>query len=72
MDQPQLSKRRQRDVSLVPDKERCAEFALQGHDRLTERRLGHVELVGGAAKVQEIGHRREMPKLPGIHNSYPE
>lgn len=67
MDQPLLAKRGEGDAALAANEQRRAQLTLQRHDRLAKRRLGHVQLPGGAAKVQELGDRREMPELPSVH-----
>ncbi|GGY32442.1 hypothetical protein GCM10010384_44780 [Streptomyces djakartensis] len=46
-----------------------AELGLQLADLLGERRLGHVEPLGGAAEVAFLGHRHEVPQVTQIHMS---
>ncbi len=44
-----------------------AELGFQLADLLGERRLGHVEPLGGATEVTLLGHRHEVPKVAQIH-----
>ena len=43
-----------------------AELALEPRDLLAERRLGHVQALGGAAEVQLVGERDERAQQPRV------
>ncbi|KSV70153.1 hypothetical protein N182_31525 [Sinorhizobium sp. GL2] len=44
-----------------------SEFSFQRLDRLTERRLRHVEAFGGAAEMKFLGNRHELANLSQVH-----
>lgn len=46
-----------------------AQLGLQLADLLGERRLGHVEPLGGATEVAFLGHRHEVSQMTQIHMS---
>ena len=57
------SGRRQLDMPGGPDEEHEPELALEIPDRPRKRRLRHVQALGGAAEVQLLGNRDEVPQL---------
>ena len=52
------------DMPAVAHEQRAAELALELADLLGERRLADVEPRGGAAEVQLVGDRDEVPHQP--------
>src|SRR5260221_8114715 len=55
---------RELDLAPVADEERHAEPLLEAADGARQRRLGNVQGGGGAAEMQVLGHRDEIPQLP--------
>ena len=55
------------DAATDPVKQRHAEFTFEGGDRLRQRRLGHHQMLRGAAEPVVVGHRQEEFELPDVH-----
>jgi hypothetical protein len=46
-----------------------AQLGLELADLRGERRLGHVQPLGGATEMALLGHRHEVPQVTQIHTS---
>jgi hypothetical protein len=58
---------RQRDPPPRAIKHLDAEITLELADLLADRRLRHVQLLGGARDMQRLRHRHEVPQVPKLH-----
>jgi hypothetical protein len=54
-------------VAAVALEQRHAQARLERLDLLGERRRGDVQTVGGAAEMQLLGDRDEVPQLAQLH-----
>jgi hypothetical protein len=59
---------RERTLRLVRSNRRTPSRRLQSGDGLGQRRLGHVQAQGGAAKVQFFGHGHELAPQAAIRS----
>ena len=61
--------RRQRDAAIAALEQRQAERVLELADRLAERRLRHVQALGGAVEIQFLGDGDELAQEPRLDHS---
>ena len=61
--QQRATGRRQRDPARAAREELDAELALEPADALAQRRLSHVQALGGAAEVELLRHGDEVPEV---------
>ena len=62
-----LAGRRHLHAPARPREELAAQLVLQQPDLVAQRRLGHVEPLGGAAEVQLLGDGHEVAELTQLH-----
>ena len=62
-----LSGRGEADVPASPMEELGAEFAFESRDLSAQRRLGQVQVLGGAGEVTEAGDLDEPAELLEVH-----
>jgi hypothetical protein len=62
-----LSRRGHLHAPARPREQLAAQLVLQQPDLVAQRRLGHVEPLGGAAEVQLLGDRHEIAELTQLH-----
>lgn len=55
------------DAACGAVQQRDAEFRFELADLCGERRLGHVEPLGGATEMALLGHCHEVPQVAQIH-----
>ena len=55
------------DAAADPVKQRHPEFTFEGGDRLRQRRLGHHQMLRGAAEPVVVDDRQEELQLPDVH-----
>jgi hypothetical protein len=67
MRKPLLAQGGQADAALGSLEQRRAQVALQAHDRLAERRLGHAQPLRRAAEVQGLSHGDEVAERASVH-----
>ncbi len=60
--------RREFDPAGTADQKVDAEFALELADLLGQRRLGHVQPVGGPAEVEFLGDGAEIAEVTQFHD----
>jgi hypothetical protein len=61
------ARRRQRDAPPVAHQELDSHVVLERPDLLAERRLGHVQALGGSTEVQLLGDRDEVTEVAKLH-----
>src|SRR5204862_7619743 len=57
---------RELDAAARAREERYAELIFERADGARKRRLRDMQRLGGAAEMQPLGHRHEIPQLPQI------
>ena len=62
-----LARRRELDAARRAVQQRHAELGLEPPDLLRERRLGHVQALGGAAEVAFLGDGDERAQVAELH-----
>jgi hypothetical protein len=55
------------DLALGPVKKLGAQLGFQVSNLLTERRLAQMQTLGGPAKIQCLGHGKEITEVPKFH-----
>jgi hypothetical protein len=59
------------DAAAGAVEQRCADLLLEEGDLLAERRLGHVQALGGAREAQLLRDRHEVSEPPVPHRRDP-
>ena len=65
----QFSGLRQLQSSAAAKEQRCAQLLLQSLNLIAQRRLAHIEPLGGPGKIQLLGNHREVMKSSKIHRT---
>ena len=63
----ELAGRRERHLPGGAVEQRDVQFGLELADRVGQRRLGHVQLLGGPPEVAGLGHRGEIAQVTQLH-----
>jgi hypothetical protein len=56
-------------LTFGPIKKLRAQLGFQVPDLLTKRRLAQMQTLGGPAKVQSLGHGKEVTEVPKFHKT---
>ena len=69
LDLQELAGRRERHLPGGAVEQRDVEFVLELADRVGQRGLGDVQLLGGPAEVAGVGHRGEIAQVTQVHGA---